>query len=103
MTDLSVALEAMRSDANTWATAADRLDAPSAAITGLTLTGADLSRWAVDSGLDRTYEQARTALEDVVAQAGRAFHDLSTTLRAAADTYEREEEANLHALNKIVR
>lgn len=76
MTDLSVALEAMRSDANTWATAADRLDAPSAAITGLTLTGADLSRWAVDSGLDRTYEQARTALEDVVAQAGRAFHDL---------------------------
>ncbi|MEJ2859010.1 MULTISPECIES: type VII secretion target [unclassified Saccharothrix] len=103
MTDLSVALDAMRSDATAWETAADRLDAPSAAIGGLALTGADLSLWAVDRGLDRTYEEARTALDDMLGQAARAFRDLGAALRSAADTYEREEEANLHTLNKIVR
>ena len=101
MTDVSVALEAMRSDATVWATAAERLDSPRSAVAGLTLTGADVSMWAVDRGLDRTYEQARAALDDMLSQASRAFHDLSAALRAAADTYEREEEANLHAMKKI--
>ncbi len=101
MTDVSVALEAMRSDAATWDAAADRVDGPRTAIDGLTLTGADLSMWAVDLGLDRTYDNARRTLESMLAQASDAFRTLGTSLRAAADTYEREDEANAHALNKI--
>jgi hypothetical protein len=101
MTDVSVALEAMRSDATAWATAADNLDGPRSAISGLVLTGADVSLWAVDRGLDRTYNDARLALEDMLTQATQAFRSLSETLHAAANTYEAEEEANRHAMNSI--
>jgi hypothetical protein len=30
-----------------------------------------------------------------------AFHGLGDSLRAAADTYEREEDANLHEMNRL--
>jgi hypothetical protein len=101
MTDISVALEAMRSDATAWATAADNLDGPRSALGGLALTGADVSMWAVDRGLDRTYNDARDALEDMLTQATQAFRTLSESLHAAANTYEAEEEANRHAMNSI--
>ena len=101
MTDISVALEAMRSDATAWATAADNLDSPRSTIGGLALTGADVSMWAVDRGLDRTYNDARTALEDMLAQATEAFRSLSESLHSAANTYEAEEEANRHSMNSI--
>jgi hypothetical protein len=98
---LRVALEAMRSDATVWATASDNLDGPRSTIGGLVLTSADVSFWAVDHGLDRTYNDARLALEDMLNQATQAFRSLSETLNAAANTYEAEEEANMHAMNNI--
>ncbi|MFI9011838.1 hypothetical protein ACIGNX_31830 [Actinosynnema sp. NPDC053489] len=101
MTDISVALEAMRSDATVWATAADNLDGPRSALGRLALTGADVSMWAVDRGLDRTYNDARDTLEDMLAQATQAFRTLGESLHAAANTYEAEEEANRHAMNSI--
>ncbi|MFD1146338.1 hypothetical protein [Saccharothrix hoggarensis] len=101
MTDVSVALDAMRSDAIAWATAADNLDGPREALGGLALTGADVSMWAVDKGLDRTYNDAREALEDLLVQATQAFRGLGESLHAAANTYEAEEEANRHAMNSI--
>lgn len=101
MTDVSVALEAMRSDATVWATASDEVDAPHSAIGGLTLTGADVSMWAVDRGLDRTYNNACTALEAMLRQAAESFRSLSDSLNSAADTYQREDEAHMHAMNKI--
>ncbi|MGW4113159.1 hypothetical protein ACWEFJ_20000 [Actinosynnema sp. NPDC004786] len=101
MTDVSVALEAMRSDATAWATAADNLDSPRSTISDLVLTGADVSMWAVDRGLDRTYNDARLALEDMLTQATEAFRRLGEALDAAANTYEAEEEANMHAMNSI--
>lgn len=101
MTDISVALEAMRSDAVVWSTAAGDLDGPRSALGGLALTGADVSLWAADRGVDRTYNDAREALEDMLTQATQAFRGLSETLHAAANTYEAEEEANRHAMNSI--
>ncbi|CCH29152.1 type VII secretion target [Actinosynnema sp. NPDC047251] len=102
MTDIAVALEAMRSDAAAWESAADRVDGPRTAIDGFALTGADVSKWAVDAGLDRTYDDARRTMESLLAQASATFRLIGEQLRAAADTYEREDEANMHALNKIV-
>jgi hypothetical protein len=101
MSDVKVALEAMRADANLWSAAADNVQGPLSAIGGLTLTGHDLSMWAVDRGLDRTYENGRVVLEDLLRQAMTAFHGLGDSLRAAADTYEREEDANLHRMNRL--
>ncbi|MDX8146536.1 hypothetical protein SK854_30795 [Lentzea sp. BCCO 10_0061] len=101
MSDLKVALEAMRADAGLWSAAADTVQAPQSAIGGLTLTGHDVSMWAVDRGLDRTYENGRVVLEDLLRQAMTAFSGLGDSLRAAADTYEREEDANLHDMNRL--
>ncbi|GAA3653025.1 hypothetical protein GCM10022267_44170 [Lentzea roselyniae] len=101
MSDLTVALEAMRADAGLWSAAADGVQGPQSAISGLTLTGHDVSMWAVDRGLDRTYENGRVVLEDLLRQAMTAFNGLGDSLRAAADTYEREEDANLHEMNRL--
>ncbi|WP_394613003.1 hypothetical protein JNUCC0626_23910 [Lentzea sp. JNUCC 0626] len=101
MSDLKVALDAMRADAGLWSAAADDVEEPQGAISGLTLTGHDVSMWAVDRGLDRTYEKGRGVLEDLLRQAMTAFNGLGDSLRAAADTYEREEDANLHAMNRL--
>jgi len=100
MTDIDVALQALRSDAGTWHSAGDQLSGPISAIGGLTLTGADVSMWAVDRGLDATYEQARHAMARQLTQAAENFHKIGQTLGAAADTYEREEQANVHMLNR---
>lgn len=102
MTDVVVALEAMRADAKLWETASDNLKAPRSAIGGLVVTGDEFSMWAEERGIDRTYEDARTALEDMLGQAMTAFASMGASLRAAADTYEREEDANMHAMNKIM-
>jgi hypothetical protein len=102
MSDITVALEAMRADANLWSTAADTVESPQRAIGGLTLTGADFSVWAVDRNLDQTYENGRVVLEALLSKAIEAFHGLGESLRAAADTYQREDEANMHAMNRIM-
>jgi hypothetical protein len=103
MSDIEVALQAMRSDAQVWQTAAGSLDAPVGALGGLTLTGADVSMYGVDRGLDRTYENARTAVIDMLGQAKENFTNLANALSAAADTYQREEEQNLHTFETMHR
>ncbi|MBB5960384.1 hypothetical protein FHS29_007007 [Saccharothrix tamanrassetensis] len=103
MTDLNAALDAMRDDATVWATAADSLEAPRDEVTELPLSGAEMSMWAADLGLDRTYNEARAKVETVLSQAVAGFRELAVGLRAAADTYQREEEANLHSFNRLDR
>ncbi|SES11584.1 hypothetical protein [Lentzea albida] len=95
------ALEALHADAGLWLTAADNVQAPQRALGELTLTGHDVSMWAVDRGLDRTYENGRVVLEDLLRQAVTAFNGLGDSLLAAADTYAREEAANLHEMNRL--
>ncbi|HEX7302726.1 type VII secretion target [Lentzea sp.] len=101
MSDVEVSLEAMRADAALWSAAADAVQGPRRAIGELTVSGAAMSMWAVDHGFDRAYENARTVLEDLLRQATAAFHGLGDGLRAAADTYEREEAANLHEMTRL--
>jgi hypothetical protein len=103
MTDIDVALAALRSDAQVWHTAAQDLNGPVTALGGLTLTGADVSMWAVDRGLDRTYDQARTTVMDLLGQAAENFTNVGNAVLAAADTYQREEEANLHQFDSMHR
>jgi|GEM_PF-3832492 len=98
MTAFDVATQALRADAQIWSTACADLDAPISAIGGLALSGAEMSRYAVDAGLDRTYNDARTRLMDMLSRARQNFTNLSQALDAAADTYQREEQANLHLI-----
>jgi hypothetical protein len=101
MTGISVALEALRADAVRWADAADAVDDPRAAIGDLVLSGVEMSAVADEQGLDLTYDHARTALEDVLSQAVRHFRDLSRSLDAAADTYQREDDRHMHLMNRL--
>lgn len=98
MTDIDVALQALRSDAQLWSTAASELEAPKGAVGGLALGGAEMSMYAVDLGLDQTYNNARARIIDLLGQGQQNFNNLSQALTAAADTYQREEEANLHLI-----
>ncbi|WP_121005398.1 hypothetical protein [Saccharothrix australiensis] len=102
MSDITTELRAMHEDASLWSQAAEKVEAPRRAIGDLHLTGADLSMWAVDRNLDRTYENGRVVLEDLLGRAVEAFTGLGDSLRAAAETYQREEEANMHEMNRIM-
>ncbi|MEO6084341.1 MAG: hypothetical protein ABIQ18_14675 [Umezawaea sp.] len=101
MTGLSVALEALRADAAKWMAAADAVDKPRAAIGDLDLTGVEMSKVADEQGLDLTYNHARTALEDMLSQAVQRFRDLGSSLDAAADTYQREDDQNMHIMDRL--
>jgi hypothetical protein len=101
MSDIDVALSALHSDAKAWHAAGDRLNGPLNAIGALGLTRLDVSMWAADRGLDRTYENARSALSERLMQAAENFHRIGQALSDAADTYQREEEANLHMFNSV--
>ncbi|WHT17787.1 hypothetical protein N8J89_32405 [Crossiella sp. CA-258035] len=103
MTDLSAAYEALRADAVRWDEAADALEQPRRALDGLHLGPPELSKWAVKAGLDQTYLQARTTMDDMIGKAMETFRLISQTLWQAADTYEREEEASLHTLKNTTK
>ncbi|MBV9846957.1 MAG: hypothetical protein JOZ47_18110 [Kutzneria sp.] len=98
---VSVALEALRSDAGIWDKAADDLHTVTSAISGLTLRPEALSVWAVEQGVDRTYGDARGKLEEILGQAADDFGQIAKALRTAADIYEREDEQNMHKLKGV--
>jgi hypothetical protein len=94
-------LAALRSDAATWDGAADGLNGPGSAVGGLALTPADISVYAADQGLDRTYHEACTKLGEVLKQASENFRNIAGALRESADTYQREDEQGMHRLKGI--
>ncbi|AHI00449.1 hypothetical protein GCM10010174_64630 [Kutzneria viridogrisea] len=98
---VSVALDALRSDASTWDAAGDGLDGPTSTLGGLALGPEQVSMWAADAGLDRTYNEAREQLASVIAQAAENFHAVAAALRTAATIYEQEEQQNLHRLKGV--
>ena len=99
MSDIEAELAAMRGDATIWETAAEDTQGPVSATGGVTVTAADVSMWAADRGLDATYESARTQVEKLLRQGADNFRNIANVLRASADTYQREEEANLHTFD----
>lgn len=96
MSDLDVALAAMRSDAALWEAAAGDLQGPASAVGEVTVSAADVSMWAADRGLDATYEAARSQVAQLLAQGAENLRALAGALRASADTYQREDEAGRH-------
>jgi hypothetical protein len=98
MSDMTVALDAMRSDAGLWETAANDLMGPINAIPSLGLTPSDVSSFGIDAGIDRVYSEAQSALESILIQGAANFQKLGKALRAAATMYEQQEE---HATSQV--
>ena len=99
MSDIEVALAAMRTDAGLWDNAADGTEGQTSALGGVTLTPEDVSMWAADAGLDQTYDKARTQVQTLLQQGADNFRAIAEALRASADTYEREDEAGRHTFD----
>lgn len=96
MTDIKVAIEALRHDAKAWDTAADDLADPTNAVAPLELNGSpDVMLYGADIGIDTTYNNARTAIDELLGKASDYFRQLSSTLEKVADQYERQEEAGV--------
>jgi hypothetical protein len=93
---ITVALEAMRSDATTWENASEDLGAPQEAVTTLRIDPTAFSMWAVERGIDQTYDDARSALERMLEEAADYFGQISSDLTQAAAQYERDDEQGKH-------
>lgn len=96
MSDIEVALAAMRADAVLWESAATQLEAPKSALDGVTLSAEVVSVWAAEAGMVDTYDQGRTQVQTLLQHGAENFRAIAQALIASADTYQREEEANLH-------
>ncbi|RSN61097.1 hypothetical protein DMH01_17845 [Amycolatopsis sp. WAC 04182] len=101
--DIALALDALRSDADVWDRAADDLAAPRAAIEPLGLTPRDVMSYAAAKGLDKQYNQALALIQNMIDQAGSNFRTLSTSLRAAADRYARDEDQHVLDIDRAGR
>lgn len=92
MTDIGVAIEALKSDARIWERAAGDLADPRRAIGSLGLNGSpDVMMYGADIGIDTTYNESRAAIENLLVHAGRYFQELADTLLSVAARYEKQE------------
>ena len=96
---VTAALEAMRADAKTWEDAASDLTQPKETVAGLTVEPAQVGMHAVDAGLDKTYEEARAAIEAMIKKAENYFNKLSTDLTDSANQYESDDQSAQEELN----
>jgi hypothetical protein len=97
--DLTVALEALESDAARWADAAVRLRAASAAAAALVLDAGAFSfagREAADA-----YEALRLRTTTLLAQGADELDSIAAALRTSAATYAAEEAAGAHRLGAL--
>lgn len=93
MTDIKIAVAALESDAKAWDRASTGLSSPANASAPLELNGSqDVMLYGADAGIDQTYNDARSAIEDLLEEAARYFTDLATTLRRVAAVYVAQEE-----------
>lgn len=96
MSDIKVAIDALRHDAKAWDKAADGLADPTNAVAPLELNGSpDVMLYGADIGIDTTYNTARTAIEDMLGKASEYFRELSSTLEQVANQYEQQEAAGV--------
>ncbi len=98
---IDVALDALHSDAKAWRKAAKQLATAREELGTMTLKPDDVPEKVFDTGLDQAYEQARTAMEKALQQAGDYFDELAGKLTTAADQYERDDKASLHEFKHI--
>lgn len=92
MTDIKVAIAALRSDAKAWDEAADALDKPTGVVPGLTLNGGDdVTGLGERMGVHTTYHNVQIKMEQLLKEASEYFRELASTLLTVADDYEQRE------------
>ena len=96
-----VACEALRSDASKWATASDEMTAAATSAQNLVLGTAQFGYAAETHGLVTSYTTLQQRIAHLLTGAGTEFEKISQTLKASADTYEREDAEGAHRMSRI--
>ena len=100
---IDVALEALRSDAKKWNTAAQDLSDPLGALDSLEVTVADVSIFAQWAGLDKSFNDATSAMTDVLQKASKYFGKIGSDLEEAAKEYETDDDKGVHEVKGAYR
>jgi hypothetical protein len=98
---VEASIEALYTDAGTWAIMAGQLEQMSQVARGLTLGTFDFSGLAHLTGMDQTYSQLQERVTSLLQQGSATFDNISGALRTSADGYARDEESALHRMKKI--
>jgi hypothetical protein len=101
MSDVEVALEALRSDAKTWDLAADNLNQARGIVAPLELAPGDVMSYAASRGFDRRYNDMRAKLDRLLAQGAANFRGISGSLLNGAAIYEQAEAEHASRLGKL--
>jgi uncharacterized protein YukE len=97
--EISVSLEALRADADQWASAAGTMNA---AATRADLQKVDAAAFSFAGlGAAQSYELLRDKLARLLHQGASAFDSIAVALRASADSYEADEATGAHRMRKI--
>lgn len=100
---VNVALEALRSDAKKWESAAQGLSGPLNAVGSLDVDLADVSIFAQWAGLDQSFNDATSAMEEVIAKAAEYFRKIGSDLNEAAKEYQTDDEKGMHQVQGAYR
>lgn len=94
-----VALHALRDDADRWGRSSAALQEASSHVTGAALEAAEFSLLGQD--MARAYAELRDRITGLLGAAATSHAAIAGALRHSADTYEREERANVHRLRHV--
>lgn len=97
--EISVALDALRADADRWARAAKELHDAAARADAQKVDPAMFS-FAGQAAAD-SYEQLRVRLAGLISGGAREFDSIAAALRASADAYEADEVTGAHRMQNI--
>lgn len=98
---VEVALEALRNDANDrWDKTADALDEAHSTAKGLKCT-TEFSFMGEALGVTEKYNKYQELLATLAKEGKEHSAEVADELRAAADTYEQEEEDGVHKMNNV--
>ncbi|MCR6488603.1 hypothetical protein M8542_37820 [Amycolatopsis sp. OK19-0408] len=101
MSDIEVALEALRSDAGTWDLAADNLNQARGIVAPLELGPREVMSYAAARGFDRRYNDMRAKLDSLLAQGAENFRGIAGSLLNGAAIYEQAEADHASHLGKL--
>lgn len=100
MSNIIVALGAIRTDAELWRAQATAMDQPKKVLPSLELMDEELSKFSVDAGLNASIEDLTNSIGNLFGQGMEYFRGLADDLCAAADQYQADDEAGKAAIEE---
>lgn len=101
--EVTVACDALRSDAGKWIAASDEMAAASSAARSLVLGTEQFGFAAQARGVADAYKQLQDRIAHLLTGADAEFDKIASALKTAADAYESEDAAGAHTFDGMGR